>query len=289
MPLRILNIIPPPILKDTGLQKELDREGIISLPLLTSTALSELYALYREMHPISPDGPLPGFYVSVHSADIGYKALIESKIKEILLPFCDLILKNYTWVTAAMQIKKANPYSDLGVHQDWTVVDESRYASYGLWIPLVDVGHENGPISVLRRSHHIGPTYRHTALPSVYSQLGHSMDDYYTPYPVRAGEAIIFNQAMLHRSAANKSDKDRPSIVATIIPDEAQLLMYAPSAEANTLDAYLVPPDYVQQFHSFFEDSAGLPPTAQKTQISVVADFTPVSCTDFEDLYKKLL
>lgn len=289
MPLQILNITPPAVLKNKELQQELNREGVVQFPFLNADALRELTELYETLHPEIPVGPVKNFYVSTHSSNIDYKLKIESEVRKIIEPACKIYFKQYKLVTSALIIKSPSSESELGIHQDWTVVDELQYASYGLWIPLVDITIENGAIFVLKRSHRIGPTYRHTALPSVYSNIGDAAEKYLVPCEVKAGEAILFNQALLHKSSPNLSQHPRPSTVSTILPEHAPYLMYSPSTKPGNLNAWALKDDYVQRFHSFFEDSVPVPADAVLTVLNVPADFTPLSRDEFENLYKILI
>jgi hypothetical protein len=289
MPLHILDITPPSILKNQSLQQELNREGIIQFPFLPVSMLADLVRLYETMHPQVPVGPIKNFYVSTHSSDSSYKMKIESEVRRIIEPVCKVYFERYKLVTSAVIIKAPSPESELGIHQDWSAVDESQYASYGLWIPLVDITVQNGAMFVLKRSHRIGPTYRHTALPSVFAGIDQVADKYLVSFEAKAGDAILFNQSLLHKSSPNLSSYARPSIVSTIIPESAQHLMYAPSSVPGHLDAYLVENNYVQHFLSFFEDSLRVPEGAVKTNITVPVDFTPVQPQKFEQLYQTLI
>ena len=289
MPLRILNVTPPPILQDKTLQQELDREGVVTFPFLSADALAALRAFYNSLHPTVPQGPIKNFYVSTHSPMQDYKLEIEQAIQEIITPAVEVHFCNYQIFTSALIIKSASPESELGLHQDWTVVDETQFASYGLWIPLVDVSSENGWLYMLKRSHRLGPTYRHTALPNPYLAIDDVAKKYLTPYSLKAGEAILFNQALLHKSGPNLSQEERPSIVSTIAHQQAVPLMYAPSASSSQLDYFEVDKRYVQHYLSFFEDSKHLPAKALKIGTLNQVDQTPATAEEFEKLYLLLL
>lgn len=290
MPLQILNVTPPSVLKDEKLQAELNREGIVEIPFMSAEALAALVDLYHTMHPQVPAGPIKGFYVSVHSADINYKEKIRAEIDRIILPFCDKHFKDYTCVISSMLVKSASPESELVFHQDWNAVDESKYACYTLWIPLIDTTVENGTLFAAKRTHRLGPTYRNSALPSIYANIGDTITKYLVPFEVKAGNAILFNKAILHQSPPNFSKQVRPTVVSTIIPDSADYMIYAHSDEsADAVNAYSVPHHYMQQYESFFEDSAKLPAEAVKTGEAIAVDFTPVKAEEFESLYRTLL
>lgn len=287
MPLEILNTIPPAVLKNKTWQQQLNREGIISFPFLETQALAELNELYHSLHPTTPNGPIENFYVSTHSPDLNYKLTVQNRIKQIIEPACKIHFQQYRITTSAFIVKKTSPQSELGLHQDWNVVDESQFASYGLWLPLIDITIHNGAMFAIPRSHRIGPTYRHTALPSVFSNIGNSADKYLVPFEVKAGHALLFNQAILHKSAPNLSSELRTTAVSTIVPEKAPHIMYARSNE--NLDTYLIDDNTVQHFYSFFEDSVKVPTGAIKTGNPITADFTPIQPEAFGQLYQLLM
>jgi len=284
--LRILNASSPPLLIDKDLQAELRLEGIVQFPFLSRDALETLNSLYKSLHPVFPTGPIETFYVSSHSSDKDYKTKITLAIKETINPFCALHFTDYRILTSALLIKKPSLKSELGLHQDWSVVDENKFSSYGLWIPLVDVTSQNGAISVLKRSHRIGPTYRHTTLPSIYTEIQSIAEKHFTLFEVKAGHALLFNQALVHKSSANCSNNVRASIVSTIIPQNAKHQIYV--RDNNIINAWLVEDDFVQTFDSFFEDSSKPPIKAQKVGTITDYDFTPISPNKFEQLYSSL-
>lgn len=289
MPVGILNNTPPPVLKNETWQKELDMEGIVQLPFLTTEALHELVNLYHIMHPQTPVGPIPGFYVSVHSPNLSYKLKIQDETNKIIRPFCEQYFKDYTCVNTAMLVKSASPESELVFHQDWNAADETRFASYTLWIPLINTNIKNGTLFAAKRTHRIGPTYRSASLPSIYSQIGSTIARYLQPFEVKAGQAVLFNKAIVHQSPPNFGTEVRPTVVSTVIHANAQYITYAhPATDKNTIQAYRVANDYLQHYESFFKDSVNLPEGALKTGEPITVDFTPLEAEEFELIYKKL-
>lgn len=289
MSLKILNIVPPSVLKNEDLQQELNKEGIVQIPFLSSDALAALVTLYHTMHPQTPVGPIPGFYVSVHSPDLQYKLKIQDEVNALIKPFCEQHFKDYTCVNTAMLVKSASAESELIFHQDWNAADETKFASYTLWIPLIDTTVENGTLFAIKRTHRIGPTYRSAMLPSIYSQIGDTIAKYLVPFEVKAGNAVLFDKAIIHQSPPNFGQCVRPTVVSTVIHATATYITYAYEGEDKAqISAYRVANDYLQHYESFFRDSVNLPPDAVKTGDPIPVDFTPLQAEEFEQLYQKL-
>ncbi len=289
MPLKIVPVVTPPILQDAALQQELDREGVVTFPFLSADALAALRAFYHRLHPTVPQGPIKGFYVSVHSANLDYKLEIQNEVNRIIHPFCEQNFKHYLRANTAMLVKSASPESELVFHQDWNATDETQFRAYTFWVPLIDTTIENGTLFVAKRTHRIGPTYRSALLPSIYSQIGSTIAKYLVPYEVKAGNAVLFDKSVLHQSPPNFGTEVRPTVVSTIIHQDARYLTYAFNPnDKTTIEAYEVAHDYLQYYTSFFEDSIHLPANAIKTNIAAPADFAVVTAEEFEQLHQAL-
>lgn len=65
-------------------------------------------------------------------------------------------------------------------------------------------------IQVLKGSHRIIPTYRGATVPCLYGSMkDEDIVPYLAPVYLKAGQAVIFDQSIIHYSAANLSDKIR--------------------------------------------------------------------------------
>ena len=97
------------------------------------------------------------------------------------------------------------------VHQDW----RSRQGSLNsvtMWIALVDITEQLGPVEIIPSSHLNGllPTesdewFMHTKENSYNSEE-------FKAAPINAGDALIFSQLLIHRSGNNSSNEFRYSL-----------------------------------------------------------------------------
>lgn len=80
----------------------------------------------------------------------------------------------------------------------------------GFWIPLVDVGPENGCLHLLPGSHRHAPPWEEQAEPGrSTTELGNLRP---IPVPLRVGGAILIHQHCSHASPPNRSDHIRWSV-----------------------------------------------------------------------------
>jgi ectoine hydroxylase-related dioxygenase (phytanoyl-CoA dioxygenase family) len=96
------------------------------------------------------------------------------------------------------------------VHQDMTLVDETEFTGINIWCPLIDLTKTNGVLYVLPGSHRLFPTYRGSSIPNIYENVYDVIENYMIPKFLKAGEAIIFDQSIIHYSPPNVSNEIRP-------------------------------------------------------------------------------
>jgi hypothetical protein len=147
----------------------------------------------------------------------------------------------------AYQVKPASPVSELGVHQDSTIIDETKDYCLFLWIPFCDVTEDNGPIWVLPGSHLWGNTQRSMSVPWNFAKHADTLRKYMFPVIIKKGDALVFDPALLHGSTPNLSDTVRHSITITIIRKNHQLVYFYKNKDSDTLEKYEVD-------ESFYED-----------------------------------
>lgn len=213
----------PPILLDQANNEELAANGYTIFPLLSAAdagALSEYYFKFQKDEPNH-------FYSSTHSADTNFRKQTSDFIKDIVTPLLPAHLTHYRLLGGAFVVKPGNGKGILQPHQDWNLVDEDRYRSYNLWIPLTDVNTENGAVFVLPQSHNKCATYRGPGIASIFKDFEQDMWAHLKPLPMKAGEALLYDHALLHGSPPNMTNKIRLGIVIGIISDGVPMQIHA--------------------------------------------------------------
>jgi hypothetical protein len=75
-----------------------------------------------------------------------------------------------------------------------------------------------------QRFDHISATSQN---PSVYSNLISELEaKYLTDVPMAAGDALIFDSRALHATGENETPHDRPALLFSVVPADAQPLLY---------------------------------------------------------------
>lgn len=226
------------ILKNAADDTKLANLGYVVFPMLDTIAIQKLSNYYFEFQNEEP----AYFYSSTHSPDFLFRRKASDFIKAILSPLLPEHLKNYTLLGGAFVVKPGHGKGVLQPHQDWNIVDETQYRSYNIWIPLVDVDANNGAVFVLPSSHLKMQTFRGPGIVSVFKNIEQEIWNDLTVLPMKAGEALLYDHALLHGSPPNRSNHVRLGVVCGIIPHGAHMQMYF--QEASQLGVYRVNSDF---------------------------------------------
>jgi hypothetical protein len=220
---------------DRALEAEFQRIGYVIVPLLDPAEVEALRTSFRQPADLH-ERP---FSASIMSSDVAYRRRASATIRDAVAGKLRHLLPDYRIVFCNFAVKlPANELGEVELHRDWTFVDESRYTSIGLWLPLIDVTPENGCLHVVPGSHESAPLWR--GLQSTARSVPDAPPD---PIPMRAGEALLFSQCLLHGSRPNASDQMRVSAASVLVPDAATLL-YVHSIPRDPSEVFEVDDDF---------------------------------------------
>lgn len=104
------------------------------------------------------------------------------------------------------------------MHSDWTMQESAEWPTVTAWIALVDTSTRNGTLRFLPGSHGLFPGVTHESMGSLFSAALNTITDMAVPVELRAGEAVFFDQSVMHGSGPNMSDSARTAFVMAFIP-----------------------------------------------------------------------
>lgn len=262
--------------KDESLQRQFERDGYVAIPFLSKEEVAGLLNLYDELKN-EHDTITP-----VHSTSDTNKPelirMVDKAIREITgSRFDDVFFECKIFLTNFL-IKEPGEDSAIFPHYDWTFVDESKYASVSAWCPLVDVDASNGYLSVLKGSHRFAKTLRASPdCPFAFDGVMDIIDQHMVAVPMKAGEALIYNHALVHSSTPNLSGKSRPICVLGVVPQEADLYLHYrhPGPGKRKIEKFLVDTEF---FYDYIKHGR---PRGAKSLGSVDFDFPRLSKDEF--------
>jgi ectoine hydroxylase-related dioxygenase (phytanoyl-CoA dioxygenase family) len=233
------------LFKNEKLQQQFNLNGYVVVPFLNEAQVKELRDFFFQMHPQIPDG----FYSSSFNADDAHKKSVNDKIETVLSKQVSAQFNSIKKLGSCFLNKQPGAQSEMPIHQDWTVVDEPNFDSITIWIPLQDVNEKNGAIQVIDGSHRFSTALRSPSLEDPFKNVQQELRSDLKLLRMKAGEAFIFSQALLHASPANLSNESRIAVTYGLIDKAAQLMFYHKSEEGK-VEQYFVNEDFFQQYNT---------------------------------------
>jgi hypothetical protein len=207
-----------------GIKARLSHEGFAVVDLLGAAEVQALRDAYRRHARPSQ----AGFDSTILDADTGVRASVDQAIRKVFEPRLRAAIEGHRLAVCTFAVKHAGrPDGEVPIHQDWSFVDEARFGSLGVWCPLVDVDLGNGCLQVVKGSHAGAHPPRAACSPFLYPRLVETLRaSYLTTLPLRAGQAVLFDNRLFHCSPPNASDVDRIAATAVMVPAAARLRYY---------------------------------------------------------------
>lgn len=252
------------LFKDQALEDELFDIGFIKIPFFTKEEMDELKQFYNGVHPaenIDLKGVLNGIHMTTWSNNLGYKKMVGSFIRNLFDKGIERVFKNHRHLNHVFIAKEAGAKTEFTIHQDWSVVDETKDYSVNIWVPLRDVDKNSGALWVLPKSHNLDQPIRGAGylFPDYHSDMEH-LRDKVKCIDVKEGEALIFFHSTIHGSPPNESTEKRVVTCCTVIHEEADIRTYFQPNESAPLEVYQPDDDFMYGYEDIMNDAPVMPP-----------------------------
>jgi len=168
-----------------------------------------------------------GFVELWAEADPQRRARLQAALGAALAPLLERHFEGYRALLFNVWIKTPRSEGSLiPMHRDFAVIDErGGRAALQIWIPLVDLGPDNGALILLDGSH------RDASATRQYRPWRALTPDPLEVIPegaqrptLRAGEGVVFSNRTLHGSARNRSAEPRPAVGCVLVPRDAPVV-----------------------------------------------------------------
>lgn len=219
---------------NTVIENTLNHDGYVIVDFLKSDELVEVNNRVRELG-----------YGKIHDEKFRtsiYKDPVEklNQIFDTLSPVFQTAAKRFLQDYKLLRIvifDKGPGGGKVSVHQHPTLVDESRYRSFAIWIPLADTTVDMGTLHVIKGSHIISNHIRSFGENQkiCYDVSQRIITRYSTPLLLKAGQAVILDDRLIHWSPPNKSPWIRTAIQLELIPLDAKLAIHYRASDTELL------------------------------------------------------
>ena len=246
-----------PVLVDPDLQAAFERRGHVVVDLLDADEVARLVDAYAT----AADGPdgvnAPGAYddtyaefTVIHSRP-AFRREAYAAIEQTVGPRARDLLVDYRPLVGQF-VNKPPGTGVVPAHQNWSVVDEARYQSVSVWVALVDCTVDNGTLLLADGSHRglrgRRGMWAYEAFGAIEAELVEAL---LSPVEVRAGQAIVLDDATVHYSSPNRGTQRRLAIQYVMVPIEADALFFQEVGTADgrlEVDVWRVEPEFFFDF-----------------------------------------
>ncbi len=273
------------VFQDDERHTQFQRDGYVVVDFLGATELEAVRKVYAGYHP----EPEPGFFTTTFNQDVGHRTAVHNDIRVTIEHRVDHFFRDHKIYFCSFISKAPGPKSELILHQDMSLVDESKYNGINIWCPLVDLTPENGAIQVLKGSHRIYPTYRGSSLPDIYDGVEQAVKDRMESLYLKAGQAVIFDQSIMHYSPPNLSDAVRPVINTFVTHREAEIVICWTNKEEmpGEVELFRQDEDFMLKYQNFGADIFNRPGIGENLG-RVPYDFPYVTQAMLEEKYGRV-
>lgn len=210
---------------DPILQRRFDNKGYVVIDFLEQSEIDILKKIYADF----PANKVADFQVSNYEKNPKKNRKIDLAIKNVIADKISLFIKDYKLLTGFFYVKFTGESSAFYIHKDWNIVDESKYTSMHIWIPLSDTTIKNGNLFFCPYDYKKGLTYRGSPgfeFPKP-SRLTEIINRFYKKdIFTKCGQAVIFDHKLTHGSNPNVTDEIRVVAGISIIPSNSSLIHY---------------------------------------------------------------
>lgn len=227
---------------DKTLQEKFERDGFVVVDLLNRDEVQQLRDFYfnnKESHL----EVLTKMHSTCDTNNLDLILKSDELIKKIYTPKLDKILKSYESLLGGYLVKEIGENSETGFHQDPTLVNENKYISANVWVALQDTNSVNGNLRVIKGSHRMGDILVATpAFPTIFESFKDDLVDYATEIPVKAGQAIILDNKLIHGATENLTNEERIAVVMAIKSKAAEWSFYYldPENDQNKVEKFKI-------------------------------------------------
>jgi hypothetical protein len=216
-------------LRDPAHAECLEQDGYVRVgPLLSVEECRRLEEVFHEAMRRTGRPLGTAWFPTILFPEDEVRRFITDEVGAVVLPKLDAVVDRTVLepVRVDYSVKPPGADGELGPHQDFSIVDERRWTSLYLWIPLVDTDEGNGTLHVLPGSHRYTNRVRARHVPATFDRVLQEVHERSVRLDCRAGELVLMVSGVVHHSPSNRSDHLRLAAHGILKPIEAPLVFF---------------------------------------------------------------
>ncbi len=251
-----------PVLRDEKLESEFQKNGYVHVPFLSGEEVKYLWDKFFEVvkssqgHLSPKDAGIDTDYQITYDFTFidrnpDHKREVFKLIDEVFRPHYEKLLKDYKPIIANY-IRKEAQTGEVPMHQNWAFADEKKCGTVSIWCPLVDSHRGNGALEVVPGSHKRFGELRGPMIPWELEGIKQEIiENDLVTCDIKAGEAIILDDSIVHYSHPNTTNDLRIAIQLILIPEEEPAIHYHmnPGVSQEIVNVLEVDHDFFMEFN----------------------------------------
>lgn len=234
------------IFSDAADDKNFKEQGYLVTRLLDNETVEHLKKLVHDSG-FKTSGEskkrLGGINVSLYDNRMDVREHFFNEVWKSIAPKLKGLVENYEPAMINFWSKVPGGGS-LELHQNWTHVDEDKFISMSLWIPLQPTSRKNGTIELVPRSQQKISGIRGPGIEHVFRDIQKEIiTNYLVPINLEVGEVVFLDDSIIHYTGNNTDmENSRDSIQVLLKPVEAPALFFLGDKKetGNTVKCYEV-------------------------------------------------
>jgi len=206
--------------------KKFEKDGFVVIDLLdlnTTDEVQDLFNLYEKDH----NNEDVNLFSSLDNNNLQLHLTIENRLSSLVLPHLKKVIKEFDYVYSTFLVKRASINNSTPFHQDPTLIEAQNEVSANVWIALENSSPKNGSLYFIPGSHKIIDSLVVTPdFYSYYYKIQNKLSFFKKDISLKKGQAVIFNNKLIHGANPNTSNNDRISPVLSIKSPNTNLCYY---------------------------------------------------------------
>lgn len=208
------------------------RDGYIIMEFLDAEGVGELTRRFGELQPddgFVPDPELPSqYHCTFLDSSRPYRAAVDRLTHDLIDPRLGSILPGYEVLTSNLYVKPPGR-GRFEVHLNWITVADPLLTTLTIWIPLAATSEEAGTIQVVPGSHKLYPDVATAAAPQYFARFHQELiNSHLIPLELELGEAVIFDDSLIHWSSENLASEPRVALQVEVVPKGSTTAVWIP-------------------------------------------------------------
>lgn len=248
------------------LDRRLRSDGYVVVRLTSPSAAASLRSEFGEVHGWQRhqllDEQPPDFEIAMWDRDPAYQDRIASMVDRHTTEPIARIFRRHRAVARSMMVKwpsEAVESTWSGVpdafHSDASCVDErAGHRGYRVWLALQDATPTNGGLWVVPHTHRVDEAIRGWGVEPAWLAHHAVLGDHAVPVLLRAGEAVVFDPALVHRSGPNTTAEPRVAVSILLADPDSTLCVFRRRDDTSAELVPISPEFFVDGSYNDLED-----------------------------------